>query len=162
VAVIPGSKSFPFINDSIGQSQLQPCGVDMTLREAHALADAGEIDFDNSKRKISKSAPIAFDAEGKVHLAQGSYKIIYNEYVRVPADACAFGFPRSSLLRCGADIRCAVWDPGYEGRSESLLVVGNAHGITLHKNAKVMQLVFVRLESAAHAGYEGKYKGENK
>jgi dUTP pyrophosphatase len=161
VAVIPGSKSISFITGAIGEGQLQPCGVDMTLREVHALADAGEIDFDNSKRRVSASKKLEFE-DGKIHLAQGSYKIIYNEYVRVPADACAFGFPRSSLLRCGADIRCAVWDPGYEGRSESLLVVGNLHGITLHRNAKVMQLVFVRLESAAHAGYEGKYKGENR
>lgn len=160
--VIPGSKSISFISGTVGEGQLQPCGVDMTLREVHALLESGEIDFDNSKRKISKSSPIAFDAEGKVHLKEGCYKIIYNEYVRVPLDACAFGFPRSSLLRCGADIRCAVWDPGYEGRSESLLVVNSQHGITLHKNAKVMQLVFVRLESAAHAGYEGKYKEENK
>ena len=59
-------------------------------------------------------------------------------------------------------MRCAVWDPGYHGRSESLLVVNSQHGITLHKDAKVMQLVFVRLESAAHAGYSGQYKGENK
>jgi len=160
--VIPGSKSIAFITDAVGEGQLQPCGVDMTLREVHALADAGVVDFDNSKRKISKSTPLAFDSDGKLHVASGSYKIIYNEYVSVPIDACAFGFPRSSLLRCGADVRCAVWDPGYHGRSESLLVVHNVHGITLYKNAKVMQLVFVRLESAAHAGYSGQYKGENK
>ncbi|MFA6907425.1 MAG: deoxyuridine 5'-triphosphate nucleotidohydrolase [Candidatus Micrarchaeia archaeon] len=160
--VIPGSKSISFIADTVGEGQLQPCGIDMTLKEAHSLSDPGVIDYDNSKRKISASRKLEFDSEGKLHLAQGSYKIIYNEYVSVPLDACAFGFPRSSLLRCGADVRCAVWDPGYHGRSESLLVVHNAHGITLHKNAKVMQLVFVRLESAAHKGYDGQYKGENK
>ena len=160
--IIPGSKSIAFIKDAVGEGQLQPCGVDMTLKEVHALSDGGEIDFDNSKRKISKSAALAFDADGKLHLARGCYKIIYNEYVSVPLDACAFGFPRSSLLRCGADIRCAVWDPGYHGRSESLLVVNSQHGITLHKNAKVCQLVFLRLESAAHAGYGGQYKGENR
>jgi len=159
--VIPGSKSIAFIKGTAGEGQVQPCGVDLTLREVHALADAGEIDFDNSQRRISKSAPLAFDGEGKLHLAQGCYKIIYNEHVEVPLDACAFGFPRSSLLRCGADVRCAVWDPGYHGRSESLLVVSPPHGITLHKNAKVAQLVFVRLESAAHKGYSGQYKGEN-
>ena len=159
--VIPGSKSISFIAETIGEGQVQPCGIDMTLREVHELADAGAVDFDNSKRKISSSKKLEF-AEGKLHLRAGCYKIIYNEYVSVPIDACAFGFPRSSLLRCGADVRCAVWDPGYHGRSESLLVVHSAHGITLHKNAKVMQLVFVRLESAAHKGYEGQYKGENK
>jgi dUTP pyrophosphatase len=159
--VIPGSKSITFMADTMGEGQLQPCGVDMTLREVHSLSDAGEIDFDNSKRKISASSKMEF-VDGKLHLAQGCYKIVYNEYVNVPIDACAFGFPRSSLLRCGADVRCAVWDPGYHGRSESLLVVHSPHGITLHKNAKVMQLVFVRLESAAHKGYDGQYKGENK
>lgn len=159
--VIPGSKSIAFIKETAGEGQLQPCGIDMTVHEVHELTDAGEIDYDNSKRRISKSAPLAFDGEGKLHLAQGCYKIIYNEYVEVPLDACAFGFPRSSLLRCGADVRCAVWDPGYHGRSESLLVVNSPHGITLHRNAKVMQLVFVRLEGSAHKGYDGKYKGEN-
>jgi len=158
--IIPGSKSFTFITEALGDGQLQPCGIDMTLREVHELTDAGEIDYDNSKRKISASKKLEF-VDGKLHLNQGAYKIIYNEYVSVPIDACAFGFPRSSLLRCGADVRCAVWDPGYHGRSESLLVVQSAHGITLHKGAKVMQLVFVRLESAAHAGYSGQYKGEN-
>jgi dUTP pyrophosphatase len=160
--VIPGSKSISFISGLVGEGQCQPCGVDLTLREVHSLSEGGEIDFDNSKRRISKSSPLAFDSEGKIRLAQGCYKIIYNEYVKIPIDSCAFGFPRSSLLRCGADIRCAVWDPGYEGRSESLLVVHNPHGITLYRNAKVMQLAFARLESAAHAGYSGQYKGENK
>jgi dUTP pyrophosphatase len=162
--VIPGAKAIEqgLVSHTVGSGQTQPCGVDLTLLEVHSLLDSGAVDFDNSKRKISKSAPMQFDGEGKIHLAQGCYKIIYNEYVKIPINACAFGYPRSTLLRCGADIRCAVWDPGYEGRSESLLVVNSTHGITLYKNAKVMQLVFVRLESEAHAGYSGQYKGENK
>ena len=160
--IVPGSKSISFVTETFGEGQLQPCGIDMTLKEVHALSDAGVVDFDNSRRKISASRKLEFDPEGKILLLPGCYKIIYNEYVSVPLDACAFGFPRSSLLRCGADVRCAVWDPGYHGRSESLLVVHNSHGITLYKDAKVMQLVFMRLESAAHKGYDGQYKGENK
>ena len=161
--IIPGAEALKqkMVAETLGESQLQPCGVDLTLKEVHELEDAGEIDYDNSKRRISASKKLEFSGE-KILLPQGCYKIIYNEYVNVHIDACAFGFPRSSLLRCGADVRCAVWDPGYHGRSESLLVVNCQHGITLHKNAKVMQLVFVRLEGAAHAGYEGKYKGENR
>lgn len=145
----------------LSDSQLQPAGIDLTLKEVHKFEDAGEIDFDNSKRKISKTSQIDFE-DGKVLLAQGCYKIIYNEYVELPLDCAAFGYPRSSLLRCGADVHCAVWDPGYHGRSESLLLVHNPHGIVLHKNSKVMQLVFVKLEGKTEKGYEGKYKGENK
>jgi dUTP pyrophosphatase len=162
--IIPGSKIWQsgLITEMVNISQVQPCGIDLTLKEVHELSDEGEIDFDNSKRRISATKKIEFGPDGKLHLSSGCYKIIYNEYVSIPLDAAAFGFPRSSLLRCGADIRCAVWDPGYHGRSESLLVVNNAHGIILHKNAKVMQLVFVKLEAKAEKGYEGKYRGENK
>ena len=143
-------------------SQVQPAGIDLTLHEVHNLSDAGEIDFDNSKRKISQTKKIEFGNDGKLHLQAGCYKIIYNEYVEIPLDSAAFGYPRSSLLRCGADVRCAVWDPGYHGRSESLLLVHNPHGIVLHKNARVCQLVFLRMEEKAEKGYEGRYKGENK
>jgi len=161
--IVPGAKVAQerMVCETIGEGQSQPCGMDMTLREVHELSEAGEIDFDNSKRRISGTKKLEF-ADGKLHLKQGCYKIVYNEYVNIPLDCAAFGYPRSSLLRCGEDVRCAVWDPGYPGRSESLLVVNNPHGIVLHKDAKVMQLVFVRLETKAEKGYDGKYKGENR
>jgi len=161
--IVPGKKAAEgkYVAELQNESQVQPCGIDLTLREVHKLEDAGEIDFDNSKRRLSATKKLDFQ-EGVIHLPQGCYKIIYNEYVNIPLDCAAFGYPRSSLLRCGADIRCAVWDPGYHGRSESLLVVNNAHGITLHEKAKVLQLVFVRLEEKAEKGYDGKYKGENR
>lgn len=161
--IVPGSKLWQEgrITEAASISQVQPAGIDLTLREVHGLSDAGEIDFDNSKRRISATKKLEFE-NSKLRLSQGCYKIVYNEYVDIPLDCAAFGFPRSSLLRCGADVRCAVWDPGYHGRSESLLLVHNPHGITLHKDAKVMQLVFMKLEAKAEKGYEGKYKGENK
>jgi len=162
--ILPGAKitEGKLVKETVGEGQVQPCGIDMTLREVHKLESEGEVDFDNSKRRVSKSSPIPFNAEGKLQLPAGCYKIVYNEYVEIPLDYAAFGYPRSTLLRCGADVRCAVWDPGYHGRSESLLVVNNTAGIVLHKNAKVMQLVFVRLEAKAEKGYDGQYKGENK
>ena len=71
------------------------------------------------------------------------------------------GFTRSSLLRCGAALNNAVWDPGYHGRSEAMLVVTNSHGIKLKKNAKLVQIVFVKLTSAPKQVYTGIFKGEN-
>jgi dUTP pyrophosphatase len=161
--IVPGKKAAEnkYVDELTNASQVQPCGIDMTVKEIHSFEDAGEIDFDNSRRRISKTAKLEWK-EGKLLLPKGAYKIIYNEYVNVPLDACGIAFPRSSLLRCGADMHCAVWDPGYHGRSESLLVVNNPHGITIHEKAKVLQLVFVRLEEKAEKGYDGKYKGENK
>ncbi|MBU0590901.1 deoxyuridine 5'-triphosphate nucleotidohydrolase [Candidatus Micrarchaeota archaeon] len=149
------------IFEGLHPSQFQPAGIDITLKEAYSFKDAGLIDFDNSERKISGVEPIPYQSD-KIHLDPGAYKVIFNEYVRVPKNVAGICLPRSSLLRCGATLECAVWDPGYEGRSEALLVVRNPHGIILKKSAKIGQMVFIRLVEDASSLYEGQYKGENK
>ena len=143
------------------RSQFQPCGIDVTLKEAYAFKSAGKIDFDNKERKISEVEPISFEAD-EIKLSPGAYKVIFNEYVRIPKNAAALCLPRSSLLRCGVSLECAVWDPGYEGRSEALLVVRNEHGIVLKRNAKIGQMIFIKLSEETNSLYEGVYKGENK
>jgi dUTP pyrophosphatase len=42
-----------------------------------------------------------------------------------------------------------------------MLVVYNPHGFRLHKNARVMQLVFFHTTRAVDKGYSGKYQNEN-
>lgn len=150
-----------FVSDIIDKTQFQPAGIDITLREAYAYKNAGKIDFDNKERKISDVEPIPF-VNGEIILAHGAYKVIFNEYVHIPQDAAAFCFPRSSLLRSGITLECAVWDPGYEGRSEALLLVFNPHGAILKKNAKIGQLVFLKLLQSTSHSYQGIYLGENK
>ena len=142
-------------------SQYQPCGIDITLKEVYAFKSQGTIDFDNKERKISEVEPIPFENE-RVSLSPGAYKVIFNEYVRIPKDVGGLCMPRSSLLRCGVTLECAVWDPGYEGRSEALLLVKNEHGVTFKKNAKIGQMLFIRLSESTNSLYEGAYKGENK
>ncbi|MFA6530294.1 MAG: deoxyuridine 5'-triphosphate nucleotidohydrolase [Candidatus Micrarchaeia archaeon] len=142
-------------------SQYQPAGVDVTLKEVYVFNEAGVIDFDNSKRKISNVVPLFFNND-EVYLEKGAYKVIFNEYVRIPSNTAAFCFPRSSLLRCGATLECAVWDPGYEGRSEAMLVVNNPHGLHLKKGAKIGQMVFIALSETAKEVYKGRYRGENR
>jgi dUTP pyrophosphatase len=57
-------------------------------------------------------------------------------------------------------VNTAVWDAGYSGRSQSLLVVYHSQGFRLQKNARVLQLVFLRLTGETD-GYRGIYQGEN-
>ena len=147
--------------DGLHSSQFQPCGIDITLKEIYRFKSAGVIDFDNKERKISDVEPLLFENDYVV-LKPGAYKVVFNEYVRIPKDVAALCLPRSSLLRCGVALNCAVWDPGYEGRSEALMVVHNEHGINFKKNAKIGQMVFVRLAESTTTLYSGQYKGENK
>ena len=149
------------MEEMIGESQYQPAGIDITLKEIYEFKDAGKIDFDNSERKISEVEPMKFE-NNEIKLKLGAYKVIFTEYVKIPKNLVGFCFPRSSLLRCGVTLECAVWDPGYEGRSEALLLVMNPHGIILKKNAKIGQMVFSHLVEETVEEYKGKYKGENK
>jgi dUTP pyrophosphatase len=87
--------------------------------------------------------------------------VVFNEIVNIPKDVAALARPRSSLLRSGATLETALWDPGYRGRSQSLLVVYNPFGLRLKRNARLMQLVFLRLDNEAEKVYTGKYQGEN-
>ena len=90
----------------------------------------------------------------------GAYVITYNEIVHLPNNVMALARPRSSLLRCGVTVGTAVWDAGYSGRSQSLLVVHNTQGFRLQQNARIVQLVFLHLTGETE-GYQGAYQEEN-
>ncbi|SFM76836.1 dUTP pyrophosphatase [Methanolobus profundi] len=152
----------PLVENTIDtETQLQPNSVELTLKGIEMYDSAGAVDFDNSERETPSTEPIEFDDNGWAHLDQGVYKITFNEIVNIPLDLAAIARPRSTLLRCGANIGTAVWDSGYRGRSESMLVVHNPHGFRLKKDARVMQLLFFDLHSELTEGYCGKYQHEN-
>ena len=140
--------------------QVQTNGFDLTLRDIAEMKSAGRIMAANIQRVVSDLSPLAFDGTDCIHLAAGIYMVTYNEIVHLPKNIMAFGRPRSSLLRCGVNVGTAVWDAGYEGRSQSLLVVHNPRGFQVQKNARVTQLVFMELTGESE-GYNGVYQREN-
>ncbi|MEE9202546.1 MAG: deoxyuridine 5'-triphosphate nucleotidohydrolase [Dehalococcoidia bacterium] len=140
--------------------QLQPNGVDITVGEVALLSGTGQLGVSNSQRRLPQTTPLTFDGLGYVELPPGLYMVTYNEAVHLPPDMMALGFPRSSLVRCGATLLTAVWDAGYSGRSQSTLVVYNPAGLRLQRGARVLQLVFLRL-SGETEGYRGRFQGEN-
>ncbi len=142
------------------EQQLQPNGFDLTLREVAAFRSAGQMGAGNIDRRLPDLEPLAFDDQGWRHLPAGNYMITYNEVVNLPVAVMALGRPRSSLLRCGVTIGTAVWDAGYSGRSQSLLVVYNTQGFRVQRDTRLMQLVFSTLTDATE-GYHGVYQGEN-
>jgi len=144
-----------------GGSQLQPNGVDLTLREVSRHAGTGAIGVDNADRVLPELEPVPFDDEGWATLEPGVYHILYNEIVDIPETLMALGRPRSSLNRCGVTIHTAVWDAGYNGRSTSMLVVNNPEGFRIQRDARVMQLVFLGMSEGTAEGYRGRYQGEN-
>ena len=142
------------------EEQLQPNGIDLTLREIAFPQSAGKIAINNSQRRVPDLAPLVFDGLGFIDLIPSAYIVTVNEIVHLPKNIMALARPRSSLLRCGVTIDTAVWDAGYSGRSQSLMVVYNPQGFRLQRNARIMQLIFLRLTEET-GGYDGDYQGEN-
>jgi dUTP pyrophosphatase len=154
-------KEPPLVADHIDlEAQLQPNGFDLTLREVALLPSSGSLGVSNENRMLPPLSPLDFDGQGFLYLATGIYIVTYNEIVHLPAEVMALGRPRSSLLRSGVAVHNAVWDAGYRGRSQSLLVVYNPQGFRLERNTRIVQLVFLRLSEPTQ-GYQGTYQGEN-
>lgn len=166
-AVLPKSEIRRLINDQPHlvedfvniDEQLQPNGFDLTLRGISMLQSSGVIPVDNNRRVISALGQLYFDGIDYIDLLPGAYVVTFNEVVNLPDDIMALGKPRSSLLRCGVAIHNAIWDAGYHGRSQALMVVYNTLGFKVQKNARVLQLIFLRL-SASTEGYNGIYQGK--
>ncbi len=137
--------------------QLTPQGFDMSVSKIYRINGAGVIDFSNKDRLIPPSKEILW-GEGGVFLEKGNYKVKLREYVELPENIIALAWPRSSLLRCGATINNAVWDAGFKGYSEVLLVVGE-NGLRLKKNARILHMVFFRIENPEKP-YNGVYSSK--
>jgi dUTP pyrophosphatase len=153
------------------ERQVQPHGVDLRLESVWRFAGAGLVGRDPSPtpgaaepaspdRVLPEREPLPFDDQGSLQLPPGAYLVRFEEIVHLPLDLMALARPRSTLLRCGATLHTAVWDAGYQGRSEALLVVANPHGLRLECGARICQMIFLPLD-AVGAGYAGSYQGEN-
>ncbi len=139
--------------------QIQPAGIDLTVAEIYRFTGPGQLDFTNRERRLAELSPVEFNRDGWAILGPGYYLVRFNETVNMPLDLAAIGKPRSSLLRMGAFMVSAVWDPGYRGRSISLLAVGNPRGIRIKRGARIIQLVFIKVLGET-TGYQGIYQGE--
>ena len=150
----------PLVRDFVElRKQLQPAGFELTLRSVQTFRSAGSVDFSNEKRSQGNLENLEFE-DDTLQLPAGAYVVRYNEVVALPKDIMALIFPRSTLLRNGATLYTAVWDPGYEGRGQGLLSVQNPHGLRLYANARIGQMIFFKLSKRVRKGYKGTYQHE--
>lgn len=157
--LITGHEILKYVKDLLDtNTQLQPAGIDLRVSQVFKFRSAGVLGF--NERKLPEVEEV-LPENGYWSLDPGVYKIRFAEIVELPRDVLALCFPRSSLLRSGVLVSCTVWDPGYVGRGEALMHVMNPHGINLGVGARVVQLIFFRLNKAVEKTYEGFYKGEN-
>ncbi|GAM85428.1 hypothetical protein ANO11243_034350 [Dothideomycetidae sp. 11243] len=142
------------------KTQVQPCGIDLSLKHVLSMDSAGTIDFDNSKRCISGSTRLPFQNHS-LRLKPGVYLVEFNEKIHMPCDVMGEVFVRSSLFRSGAQIHAGVMDSGYQGVIGAMLEVDDPAGIRLYKHARLAQIIF-RTMTEPTEGYSGQYQGRSK
>jgi dUTP pyrophosphatase len=153
------------------KQQVQPCGVDLTLKRILTWTTSGVIDFTNTRRKTADTAELPFQllptstqtsphdrSTDFVELPHGSYLVEFNETVEMPLDLMGQIFVRSSLFRSGALVHAGVMDSGYNGVVGAMLQVVNPQGLRLFRDAKVAQMVFHQMSEEVE-GYSGVYQG---
>jgi dUTP pyrophosphatase len=159
VSVYLGKEVAENVEDYVNkEKQVQAAGIELTLKVIRKFEGNGALGFDNAQRHLPRTREIEFDPNGSVWLEQGSYLVDLNETVAIPADKVAFAIPRSSLLRMGASLGTALWDPGYKGKGQVLLIVSNEYGVTLYKDTRLLQLVYMDLNKESAELYQGQYQ----
>jgi dUTP pyrophosphatase len=145
------------------ETQLTPNGFDLTVETVHQFITGGSLDFSNQERvlpqvkELKSQKKSAQETHGWWAMPHGVYKIKTNETVNIPNNLTAAAFTRTSLLRMGAFTVNGLWDAGFSGKSEFILVVENPYGINLKQNARIIQLVFFPVSETE--SYNGIYKG---
>ncbi|MCF7870634.1 MAG: deoxyuridine 5'-triphosphate nucleotidohydrolase [Candidatus Omnitrophica bacterium] len=144
------------------EKQLTPNGIDLTAATLSRFSKTGSLDFSNKERVIPEAEEISVkkknkeDKYGWWRLAPGPYKVKTNEIVNLADDLIALAFSRTSLLRIGCLTQHGVWDAGFSGKGEFILMVHNPAGVEIKENARLVQLVFYKIKQTE------KYNGIHK
>jgi dUTP pyrophosphatase len=146
-----------FTSADAADEHVQPNGIDLSLDALWRFSGSGTLGRAGADRRLPERESVAFDADGWCELPPGQYGVRYAERVEMPPDCGGLCFPRSSLLRMGMHVPTAVWDAGYHGNGEGLLIVGNPYGARLQRGARIAQLVLFRLTEPTAATYRGQY-----
>lgn len=148
--------------------QLQPCGVDLTLRRVRRWTSTPILDFDGSTWRAANTRELqfadntapqdtAYDSAGDrvacLRLGPGAYLVDFNESCRMPPGYAGQIFARSSVWRSGAGLAAGVVNAGYDGSLGAVLEVKHKFGVLLRRDAKMAQFVVHRMEE--EEGEEG-------
>ena len=128
-------------------TQVAERGLDLTVAEVHRLLGRGALDFGGSEFQAADSErldPQLADEEdtyGWWALPEGTYRVRYNESLRLPEHLEAVLEPLPRLLAAGAHHPSIHPDhpSGSAGQLEMVIAVGHS-GCRIKENARVSRL----------------------
>lgn len=130
--------------------QLQPAGFDVTIQkiETPKYRECGELFV--STKKLIPMDDVELPGELKTHIP---YIFFTNEIFFMPDNVSAFVYPRSTLMRMGAQFVSAMVDAGYHGQLSFSVLLLNP--LKTEVNTRFAQIIFHR--HAQTFPYSGQY-----
>lgn len=139
----------------INEKCIQQNGIDLRLDKANLVVGTAIITEEKSNRVFPSYYEMLPDESGFFHFKAGfGYVLDMIEYIKVPENAAAFIFTRSTLNRSASITTSGLYDSGFEG------VVGVTLrpfvDISIKKETRICQVTFVSADSASL--YKGQYQ----
>jgi deoxycytidine triphosphate deaminase len=153
------TSGFPLIFQPHDIANHTPQGYDVSVAKIESFGGGGVLGKNEKQLPQYIEAPRGPLAGGSqaYFLRPGAYLVTFAEVVSVPTTMVGFMWARSTLLRMGASFNTAVWDAGYRGIGQSLLVVHNPMGIEVEVGSRIGQMVFAALDADVQP-YAGQYQ----
>lgn len=145
--------------EELPEDAVQPNGVDLGIDKLYRVDGTPRItngDYDKGDRV---EVEMEEDERGKYYNLSPSeaYVVVYDEKIEIPEDHIGLVFPRSRIMRSGANVQTAVWDSGYEGRGEGGITVSKE--LNINKDTRLAQMIFITTESLDQH-YQGSHQSE--
>ncbi|HCL26823.1 MAG TPA: dCTP deaminase [Candidatus Latescibacteria bacterium] len=144
--------------EPVDEGQIQPASIDLRLSNHFLKVDENRLEVIRLDAEVEY---MELEQEQIVIPPHSFLLATTREWIRLPKDVTAFVEGRSSIGRIGLFIQNAGWvDPGFEGNLTLELFNANRLPIRLQAGRRICQLVFARMDQAAHTPYNGKYQGQ--
>ena len=140
----------------VDEEQIQPNGVDLTLGKLERVSGIpivknGDYSKGNRQELISND-------KGAFSVNLGAFIVTYDEIIEIPEDCVGYVFPRSRVMRSGAFLSTALWDAGYRGKGEGMLMPMT--NMRVHEDTRLAQIAFIDADEAEEV-YDGSHQHEN-
>ena len=146
-----------FIDDGdVSDDKIQPNGVDLSIGKIERIRGIPLVKDGEYDKGIREEIPP--NDNGLVNINLGGFVVTYDEKIEIPPDCVGYVFPRSRLPRCGLFLTTAMWDAGYEGKGEGMLM--SMTKLKIEHDMNVAQIAFLDADEADKT-YDGSHQHEN-
>jgi len=153
-----------YFGDKKHKGQAAQVGWDLTIKEVKHIGQGNHIILKTAS-KVDKTSyvkmPLMINPDNPNQhmfvLQPGVYSVTFHQGCVLPNNIMAQIIQRSSLLRCGVEIKSAVYDPGFKtDLMGAVMIVHNT--IQLEEGCRVAQIIMS--ETSTSEVYNGQYQSE--